>query len=53
MVKLLLELATDADNAALPKDHNFFSGDAIYYTPQKDDDGTVSSFLFAVKDYIL
>ena len=28
-------------------DHNFFSGDAIYYTPQKDDDGTVSSFLFS------
>ena len=28
-------------------DHNFFSGDAIYYTPQKDDNGTVSSFLFS------
>ena len=43
----IIGIATDADNAALPKDHNFFSGDAIYYTPQKDDDGTVSSFLFA------
>ncbi len=28
-------------------DHNFFSGDAIYYTPQKDDDGGISSFLFS------
>ena len=29
-------------------DHNFFSGDAIYYTPQKAAfNGTVSSFLFS------
>ena len=31
----------------LPKDHNFFSGDAIYYTPQKQSDGTIDSFLFS------
>ena len=28
-------------------DHNFFSGDAIYYTPQKQSDGTIDSFLFS------
>ena len=27
-------------------DHNFFSGDAIYYTPQKASNGTVMSLLF-------
>ena len=43
----IIGIATDADNAVLPKDHNFFSGDAIYYTPQKADNGTVMSFLFA------
>jgi len=33
---------TSGDN-----DHNFFSGDAIYYTPQKQSDGTIDSFLFS------
>ena len=28
-------------------DHNFFSGDAIYYTPQKNAAGGVDSFLFS------
>ena len=28
-------------------DHNFFTGDAIYYTPQKHTNGTVMSFLFS------
>ena len=28
------------------KDHNFFTGDAIYYTPQKYDSGLVQSLLF-------
>ena len=27
----IIGIATDSDNAVLPKDHNFFSGDAIYY----------------------
>ena len=27
-------------------DHNFFTGDAIYYTPQKYANGTIASFLF-------
>ena len=29
------------------KDHNFFTGDAIYYTPQKAANGTISSLLFS------
>ena len=33
---------TSGDN-----DHNFFSGDAIYYTPQKNAAGGVDSFLFS------
>ena len=45
--------SASAGNAVLPKDHNFFSGDAIYYTPQKADDGTVSSFLFAEGLYFI
>ena len=28
-------------------DHNFFSGDAIYYTPQKNAAGGIDSFLFS------
>ena len=28
------------------KDHNFFTGDSIYYTPQKDQYGAISSLLF-------
>jgi len=27
-------------------DHNFFTGDAIYYTPQKAANGTIMSFMF-------
>ena len=34
-------------------DHNFFSGDAIYYTPQKAANGTVSSFLFSEGLYFI
>jgi hypothetical protein len=49
----IIGIATDAANAALPKDHNFFSGDAIYYTPQKADNGTISSFLFAEGLYFI
>jgi len=43
----IIGIASDAANSPLPKDHNFFSGDAIYYTPQKAANGTVSSFLFS------
>ena len=28
------------------KDHNFFTGDAVYYTPQKATNGTIMSFMF-------
>ena len=27
-------------------DHNFFTGDAIYYTPEKNESGTILSYLF-------
>jgi len=49
--KISLSGTFDGGQVTIPittgdNDHNFFSGDAIYYTPQKQADGTIDSALF-------